>query len=70
MDSSTAVSRNNFLMKTVFDGKGNYIYYCKCIKNAFNVGTVRLARIHKVVQEQHSHLFYKWKKNKLHDTVM
>ena len=44
--------QNEFLMKSVFDAKGNYIYHRNCIKSAFGVGTARLARLRCVVQQQ------------------
>jgi len=53
------------LLKTVFDAKGNYIYHCNCIQNAFDVGTARLARIHKVVQQQYSKPFLQVEKEKV-----
>jgi len=34
--------QNNFLLKTIFDVKGNYVYHCNCIRNAFGVGTACL----------------------------
>jgi len=57
--------QNKFLMKTVFDGKGNYIYHRDCVRNAFDVGTARLARIRKVVQEQRSQPFLQVEKEKV-----
>ena len=44
--------QNEFLIKSVFDAKGNYIYHRNCIKSAFGVGTARLARLRCVVQQQ------------------
>ena len=31
--------QNEYLLKMVFDGKGNYLYHRDCIRCAFNVGT-------------------------------
>ena len=57
--------QNNFLMNTVFDGSGNYIYHRDCIRTAFDVGTARLARIRKVVQEQTSQPLLQVEKEKV-----
>ena len=57
--------QNKFLMNTVFDGRGNYIYHRDCVKNAFGVGVARLARIRKVVQEQRSQPFLQVEKEKV-----
>lgn len=57
--------QNNFLMNTVFDGSVNYIYYRDCIRTVFDVGTARLARIRKVVQEQTSQPLLQVEKEKV-----
>lgn len=57
--------QNSFLLKTVFDAKGNYIYHRDCIRNAFDIGTARLARIRKVVQQQSSQPFLQVEKEKV-----
>ena len=38
----------------MFDGKGNYVYHCECIRHAFGVGTQRLFRLRMVVREKSS----------------
>ena len=48
------MKQNKFLMKTVFDGTGNYIYHRNCVRGAFGVGAQRLARLRKAVQVQTS----------------
>ncbi len=57
--------QNEYLLRTVFDGKGNYLYHRDCIRRAFDVGTQRLARLRKVVQEQSSRPFLKVAKEKV-----
>ena len=42
--------QNEFLIKSVFDGKGNYLYHRDCIRGAFGVGTERLSRLRKCIQ--------------------
>ena len=54
--------QNEFLLKTVFDAKGNYVYHRDCIKSAFGVGSQRLARLRKVLQQQTSRPFVELKK--------
>ena len=49
--------QNNYLIKTIFDGKGNYLYHRYCVKCAFGVSTSRLTRLRKVVQQQSSFPF-------------
>lgn len=44
--------QNEFLLKTVFDGKGNYLYHRDCIRAVYGVGTQRLARLRKPIQDQ------------------
>ena len=46
--------QNEYLLKTVFDGKGNYIYHRECIRHAFGIGTQRLSRLRRVVREKSS----------------
>ena len=50
-------AQNKYLLKTVFDGTGNYIYHRNCIRAAFDVGSARLARLRKTVQDQSSRPF-------------
>lgn len=57
--------QNEYLLKTVFDGKGNYLYHRDCIRGAFDVGTQRLACLRKVVQQQSSRPFVKIAKKKV-----
>ena len=42
--------QNEFLVKSVFDGKGNYVYHRDCIRAAFGVSNQRLSRLRKSVQ--------------------
>lgn len=58
--------QNEYLLKTIFDGKGNYLYHRDCIRCAFDIGTQRLARLRKVIQEQSSCPFVKVAKEKIH----
>ena len=44
--------QNQFLLKTVFDGKGNYLYHQDCSRAAYGVGTQWLARLRKAIQDQ------------------
>ena len=57
--------QNEYLLSTGFDGKGNYLYHRDSIRRAFDVGTQRLARLRKVVQEQSSRPFVKLTKEKV-----
>ena len=57
--------QNEYLLRTVFYGKGNYLYHRYCIRRAFDIGTQRLARRRKVVQEQSSRPFVKLTKEKV-----
>ena len=50
-------AQNDYLLRTVFDAKGNYIYHRNCIRAAFDVGSARLARLRNTVQDQRSHPF-------------
>ena len=58
--------QNEFLLKTVFDAKGNYVYHRDCIKSAFGVGSQRLARLRKVLQQQTSRPFVELRKEDVH----
>lgn len=42
--------QNEFLIKSVFDGKGNYLYHRDCIRAAFGVSNQRLSRLRKCIQ--------------------
>ena len=42
--------QNAFLVKSVFDGKGNYVYHRDCIHAAFGVSNQCLSRLRKSVQ--------------------
>ena len=46
--------QNNYLLRILFDGKGNYLYHRDCIRYAFKVSTSRLARLRRTVQKQSS----------------
>ena len=46
--------QNDFLLKSIFDAKGNYLYHRDCIKRAFGVSNQRLARLRKCVQREAS----------------
>ena len=48
------VKKQNKLLITVFDGKGNYIHHCNCVHAALSIGTQQLARLRKAVQVQTS----------------
>ena len=50
-------AQNNYLLKTMFDGTGHYLYHRDCIQAALDVGSARLARLRKTVQDQSSHPF-------------
>ena len=41
--------QNNYLLRILFDGKGNYLYHRDCIRYAFKVSTSRLARLRRTV---------------------
>ena len=47
--------QNLFLMKTVFDPMGNYVYHRNCVMCVFDVRSARLAHLRKIVAEQKSH---------------
>lgn len=49
--------QNHYLLKTVFDGTGNYIYHRDSIRATFDVGSARLACLRKLVQEARSRPF-------------
>ena len=42
--------QNEFLVKSVFDGKGNYLYHRDCIRGVFGVSNQRLSRLRKAIQ--------------------
>lgn len=42
--------QNEFLVKSVFDGKGNYVYHRDCVRGAFGVSNQRLSRLRKGIQ--------------------
>lgn len=42
--------QNDFLLKSVFDAKGNYLYHRDCIRSAFGISNQRLSRLRKCVQ--------------------
>lgn len=44
--------QNEFLLKTMFNEKGNYLYHRDCICAAYGVGTQQLARLGKALQDQ------------------
>ena len=46
--------QNDFLLKAVFDAKGNYLYHRDCIRSAFGISNQRLSRLRKVVQAESS----------------
>ena len=46
--------QNEFLLKAVFDGKGNYVHHRDCIRAAYGVSMQRLARLWKAVQVETS----------------
>jgi hypothetical protein len=58
--------QNEYLLKTVFDGKGNYVYHRECIRHAFGVGTQRLSRLRRVVREKSSTPFLELPKEEVH----
>lgn len=46
--------QNDFLLKSVFDAKGNYLYHRNCIRSAFGISNQRLSRLRKCVQAESS----------------
>ena len=46
--------QNEFLVKSVFDGKANFLYHRDCIREVFSVSNQRLARLGKSVQTEAS----------------
>jgi len=42
--------QNKFLVKSVFHGKGNYLYHCDCIRGVFGVSNQHLSQLRKVIQ--------------------
>ena len=51
-------SQNEFLLRTMFDGKGNDVYHRNCVRAAYGVSTQRLARLRKAIQTQTGELSY------------
>ena len=45
-------SQNQFLLTTIFDAKGNFLYHRDCVREVFGVGSQRLSRLHKIAQKQ------------------
>ena len=45
-------SQNHFLLTTIFDAKGNFLYHRDCVREVFGVGSQRLSRLHKISQSQ------------------
>jgi hypothetical protein len=46
--------QNELLIKSVFDPMGNYVYHWDCVMTVFKIGSARLARLRKIVQEKKS----------------
>ena len=46
--------QNDFLIKSVFDARGNYLYHRDCIRLVFGVSNQRLSRLRKCVQVENS----------------
>ena len=46
--------QNEFLVKSVFDGKGNYVYHCDCIHGPFGMSNQRLSQLRKAIQSETS----------------
>ena len=44
--------QNEFLVKSVFDGKGNYLYHRNCIREVFGISNQRLSRFRKSVHTE------------------
>ena len=44
--------QNEFLVKSVFDGEGNYLYHHNCICKVFGISNQRLSRLRKSVQTE------------------
>ena len=58
--------QNEFLLNTVFDAKGNYMYHHDCIQSAFGVSSQRLASFQKVLPQQASRPFVELRKEDVH----
>ena len=46
--------QNEFLVKSVFDGKGNCVYHRDCIRGAYGVSNQRLSRLRKGIRTETS----------------
>ena len=46
--------QNEFLVKSVFDGNGNFLYHRDCVRGAFGVSNQRLSRLRKSIQVESS----------------
>ena len=46
--------QNEFLVKSVFDGKGNCVYHHDCIRGAYGVSNQRLCRLRKGIRTETS----------------
>ena len=46
--------QNEFLVKSVFDGKGNCVYHRDCIRGAYGVSNQRLSRLRKGIRTKTS----------------
>ena len=44
--------QNKFLLQSVFDSNGNYLFHRDCIRAAFGISNQRLARLRKSIQTQ------------------
>ena len=44
--------QNTFLLQSVFDSNGNYLFHRDCIRAAFGISNQRLARLRKSIQKQ------------------
>ena len=44
--------QNKFLLQSVFDSNGNYLFHRDCVRAAFGVSNQRLARLRKSIQKQ------------------
>ena len=50
-----SVAQNEWIRESLLDGHGNYLYCHDCIVAYIDVGTQRLARQRKIVQDRHQH---------------
>ena len=68
--------QNDFLVKSVFDAKGNYLYHRDCICLVFGVSNQRLSRLRKCIQAEISgpteHVYKQdiYKHNRMSDVVL